>query len=183
MPASTVLETERLVLEPLNERFREEVVAVFADPEVIRYWHPDGAYTRERAEQRFEASVNAWAERGFGKRSAVVRETGDWIGFADAQPVPPAWPVVAGDVEIGWLLKRLAWGRGYGTEAGRAIRDEMFERLGLDTIVALCRPDNVASIRIMEKLGMTYEQQAAGAMNWDLDVYRVTRADWERRAP
>jgi RimJ/RimL family protein N-acetyltransferase len=149
----------------------------------MRYWHPDGAYTQQRAERSFASSLEAWETRGFGKRSALVRETGEWIGFVEACPVGAGVPAVADDVEIGWLLKRSAWGRGYGTEAGRAIRDEAFERLGLDTIVALCRPENVASVRIMEKLGMTYEQEAVGAMGEQYLVYRLSRTRWTAPEP
>jgi RimJ/RimL family protein N-acetyltransferase len=174
-----VIETKRLVLEPLEQRRRDEFIALTADPETMRYWHPHGAYSADVAGRHFAASLANLEERGFGKRSVVSKETGRWIGFVDTTYVGPGCgDVPATDVEIGWMLTPSAWGHGYATEAGRAIRDEAFGEIGLDNIIAMHHPDNVASGRIIEKLGMVFEQDVRGWGGWPLRVYRLTRERW-----
>jgi RimJ/RimL family protein N-acetyltransferase len=176
-----VLETERLLLEPLDEHRRDEFVALTALPETMRYWHPDGPWTREGAERRFDGSLEHLREYGFGKRWLVSKETGAGLGFVDTTTFGPGWGDVDPDaIEIGWMLTPSAWGRGYATEAARAIRDEAFERLALDSLLAGYHPENTASGRIMEKLGMTFDRDVAGANGWPLRVYQLSREQWER---
>jgi RimJ/RimL family protein N-acetyltransferase len=83
------------------------------------------------------------------------------------------------EIEIGWMLEPSEWGRGYGTEAGRAIRDEAFERLGLESIVAVHHPGNPASGRIMEKIGMEFERDVVDDTGWPYRFYRLPRDRWE----
>jgi RimJ/RimL family protein N-acetyltransferase len=66
------------------------------------------------------------------------------------------------EVEIGWWISPSVWHQGYATEGALALRDETFERVGLDCIIGRHRPANVASGRIMERLGMTFERDAVG---------------------
>ncbi len=124
-----VIETERLLLEPLSESCLEEFVSLTADAETLRYRSPLGAFPREVSESRFALSVERIREHGFGKRRVVSKESGSGLGFTDTKYL--GWScaeVSPGEVEIGWMLTRSMWGRGYGTEAGRAVRDEAFER-------------------------------------------------------
>src|SRR5262245_63222917 len=93
----------------------------------MRYWGT-GTYDRDTALRHFTGSLQQWEERGFGKHSIVVRETEEWLGFVDTTHVGPGCgDVEPEEVELGWMLKRTAWGRGYATEAGRASRDDGFE--------------------------------------------------------
>jgi len=61
------------------------------------------------------------------------------------------------EIELGYRLKRAAWGHGYASEAARAVRDFAFQTLHIKRLVALIDPDNVSSIRVAEKIGMEYE--------------------------
>ena len=177
----SILETERLLLEPLDANRRDEFVALTALQETMRYWHPDGPFTREEAERRFDGSLEQLRERGFGKRWLVSKERGTGLGFVDTTTFGPGWGDVAPDaIEIGWMLTPSAWGRGYATEAARAIRDEAFERLALDSLLAGYHPENTASGRIMEKLGMTFDRDVTDANGWPLRVYQLSREQWER---
>jgi RimJ/RimL family protein N-acetyltransferase len=80
--------------------------------------------------------------------------------------------------EIGWMLTRSAWGHGYATEAGAAVRDEAFVSLELESIVAVHHPANPASGRIMEKLGMEFERDVVSTTGWPYRLYRLTREHW-----
>jgi len=173
-----VLETERLRLEPVDESRLEEFVALTGDPQTMRYWSPIGAFSRGEAECRFGRALTRTRELGFGRRWIVVKATGSGIGFTEIKSFGSSCADVSPDeIEIGWMLAPSQWGRGYGTEAGRAARDEAFERLGLDTIVAVHHPDNTASGRIMEKIGMDYERDV-DAEGWPYRLYRLNRERW-----
>jgi len=71
------------------------------------------------------------------------------------------FPDVGGqpETEIGYRLARAYWGRGYATEAARAVRDYAFDTLRLQRLIAMIDPQNGASIRVAEKLGMVYEKE------------------------
>ena len=79
------------------------------------------------------------------------------------------------------VINTPAWGLGYATEAGAAVRDEAFERLELGSIVAEHHPENAASRRVMEKLGLRFERDGVTKDGWPLYLYRLTRAQWETR--
>ncbi|HSJ87148.1 MAG TPA: GNAT family N-acetyltransferase, partial [Anaerolineales bacterium] len=61
------------------------------------------------------------------------------------------------EIELGYRLKRAAWGQGYATQAARAVRDFAFHALNIKRLIALIDPENVSSIRVAEKIGMHYE--------------------------
>jgi [ribosomal protein S5]-alanine N-acetyltransferase len=177
-----VIETERLLLEPLDESRLEEFVTLTADSETMRYWSPMGPFARPEAERRFTEALARTRELGFGRRWIVSKDTDAGLGFTETKPFGASCPEVSPDeVEIGWMLTPSAWGCGYGTEAGRAIRDEAFEQLELASLVAVHHPENRASGRIMEKLGMAFERDVADIRGWPYRLYRLTRDSWEEQ--
>jgi RimJ/RimL family protein N-acetyltransferase len=177
------IETERLRLEPLDESRLEEFVALTADPEVMRYWAPTGPFDRVLAERNFATSLARIRDHGFGRRWVVLKENSAWLGFVDTKYFGGSCESVSPEeVEIGWMLRRAAWGRGYATEAGAAVRDEAFDRLGRDSIVAVHHPANAASGRIMEKLGMGFERDVVDNDGWPYRLYRLTRDQWASRS-
>jgi RimJ/RimL family protein N-acetyltransferase len=177
-----VIETERLLLEPLDGSRLEEFVALTANPDTMRYWSPDGPLKGDVAEQNFAASLARLREHGFGRRWIVSKESRAGLGFTDTKYFGQSCEDVSSDeVEIGWMLTPHAWGHGYATEAARAIRDEAFERLRLATIVAVHHPANGASGRIMEKLGMAFEREVVTRSGWPYRLYRLTREQWASR--
>jgi RimJ/RimL family protein N-acetyltransferase len=174
-----VLETQRLLLEPLDPSRLEEFVALTADPEVMRYWSPGGAFEREVAEANLGASLDRLAHYGFGRRWIVAKKDRTGLGFADTKFFGESCDDVSPEeVEIGWMLRRTAWGQGYATEAGRAIRDEAFGRLELESVVAVHHPGNGAAARVIEKLGMAFEREVVARNGWPYRLYRPTRAQW-----
>ena len=174
------IETERLLLEPLDETRLEEFVTLTANPETMRYWNPLGVFSREQAEDRFAGALARIRELGFGRRWIVLKETGVGIGFTETKHLGEGfWDIAPDEVELGWMLTPAAWGNGYATEAACAARDEAFERLGLPSVIALYHPDNPASGRIMEKLGMTYEGEGLDPRDWPYRLYRLNRGRWE----
>ena len=171
--------TQRLLLEPLDASRLEDFVALTADPETMRYWRREGPFTREVAERNFTAALNRSQELGFGRRWVVSKENGAGLGFTDIKYFGESCDDVSPDeVEIGWMLTPSAWGQGFGTEAGAAARDEAFHRLGLESIVAVHHPENTASRRVVEKLGMAFEREVVARDGWPYRLYRLTQEQW-----
>ena len=177
-----VIETERLRVEPFDLSRLEEFVALTADPETMRYWTAGGPFERDAAERNFATALARLREHGFGRRWVVAKENGAGLGFTDTKFFGESRAEVSPDeVEIGWMITPTAWGHGFATEAGSAIRDEAFERLGLESVVAVHHPENVASGRVMEKLGMAFERDVVDRRGWPFRLYRLTREQWASR--
>lgn len=172
------IQTERLVLEPWDERWLDDWIGLCQDPEVMRYIGPGMTWEPETARAVFRRALDHWHEHGFGWRAPIDKATGTWLGLAGLNYLSTGSDDVAEDVEIGWWLIPSAWGKGLATEAASAVRDEAFARLKLDRIVGRYQPANVASGRIMERLGMTHEQDTTGKYGEPLRIYSLTRADW-----
>jgi RimJ/RimL family protein N-acetyltransferase len=173
------IETERLLLAPLDVSRLEEFVLLTADPEVMRYWRSGGAFSRNAAERNFAASFARVDEHGFGRRWIVEKQGGAGLGFTETKYFGESCDDVSPDeVEIGWMLMRSAWGHGYATEAGAAIRDDAFVSHGLESIVAVHHPANAASGRVTEKLGMEFERDVVTTTGWPYRLYRMGRERW-----
>jgi RimJ/RimL family protein N-acetyltransferase len=116
-----------------------------------------------------------WSLRGYGQWALVERATGEVVGRAGLWE-PEGWP----GLEVGWLLARRHWGRGFATEGGRAAIAHAFGELGAEHVISVIRPDNTPSIRVAERLGETYERTItlAGAA---ADVFGIARPGLSER--
>jgi ribosomal-protein-alanine N-acetyltransferase len=119
----------------------------------MRYIGDGTPWPEQRSRQFVERQIELHRERGFCLWKLLPREGGGLIGFCGLQPLPGT-----PDIEIGWWLARVWWGRGLATEAARTALDDGFSRVSLGRIVAIAQPANSASIRVMLKLGMRYER-------------------------
>lgn len=148
--ATPPLATERLKLRRFIPADLEPLLGVFGDSEVMRYVGAE----RRPLDRREVAALMAcaetqWQRQGFGLLAIVELETGRLVGEAGLQPLEQG-----PDIEAGYTLARAAWGRGYATEAARAILRWGFAGLGLQRVVAVADPANAASLRVLDRLGM-----------------------------
>lgn len=151
------IETARLLLRRWRAADLEPFAAMNADQRVMRYLPAPMTRAESRAATaRFD---DHFARHGFGPWAVERRRKGDFIGFVGLQQVEFAAPF-APAVEIGWRLAPHAWGRGYATEAAREALDAAFDRFGLDEVVSLTVPENLPSLRVMERIGMTRDVEA-----------------------
>jgi RimJ/RimL family protein N-acetyltransferase len=142
-----VIETERLILRRV----------VPADLDMIARWNADelftrhlaGPLTREQTAEAFERWQRHWDEHGFGMLAVTDKETGELIGRTGPQ-YHRAWPA---DPEVGWGLDPAWWGRGLATEAGAASVEWTLGELGFTRVVSIATEENLASRRVMAKLG------------------------------
>ena len=154
-----MLETERLRLRTPRLDDMENVLELVSDPVAMTFIDEptsDPARVREALERWLER----WEVDGLGPFFVERREDGAFLGRTgflvwDRRSWQKSTFAVSGDhgqLELGWLLLRPHWGRGYATEAARAARDWASAR-GADSLISLIHPDNVRSIRVAEKLG------------------------------
>ena len=150
-----MLRTERLILAPWTEADCAAFTPIATDPEVMRYITGGEPWRADQIHEFVTRQVNQFASYGYcmWKLVPVEQLTDLLVGFCGLQPLPGT-----AEIEIGWWLARSHWGRGLATEAARCVLRDGFERAGLTRIVAIARPENTRSIRVMEKLGMRFEK-------------------------
>jgi len=158
----TTLHTARLRLEPLTHRHLEGVYAMDSNPEVARYVDGEPA-TLQQTIDWISRVERCWAAWGFGWWAFIELEGGLVVGTGCIQysryeadfPVDPNC-LRANPLELGWRLRRDSWGRGLASEAAAEMTRFAFERLDATELIAIAHPDNLASIRVMERLRMSY---------------------------
>lgn len=142
-----ILETDRLILRPYAMSDADEVHAYGSDPEVCRYTD-FGPNSREDTIAFLTAVTDP--DHPAIDFAIVLRETGRVVGGVGARPKED------GRYEFGWVLRRDQWGQGLVFEAAQALVAHVLTLDGVTTLCARCRPENLASARIMEKLGMEF---------------------------
>ncbi len=158
-PATEVLRTERLTLRRLRPGDLEPLAALYADPEIRRYF-PEGTRTREETREELEWFLEGHPRRPeLGLWATVLTATGAFLGRCGLLP----WTIEGRDeVEVAYLLDKAYWGRGLATEAARGIVRHAFGDLGLVRLIALVDPANERSRRVAERAGMRIERRVDG---------------------
>lgn len=177
-PRPMIFETERLRIRPwtLDERDVASALEIYGDPEVLRYMgggsgDADLAQARSRLERYLKASdPRPGFPTGLGLWAIEEKATSDAIGSVELVPLDGG-----PEIEVGYHLARRYWGQGFATEAARAAVRYGFETLGLDRIVGVVYPENLASRHVLEKCGMTYQRRGTW-FGWELDMLAVERA-------
>ncbi|BDM69243.1 GNAT family acetyltransferase [Streptomyces nigrescens] len=184
---STFLETARMALRPFTAGDVDRLVELDGDPEVMRYLNGGRPTPREtiRTEHlpRLRHSFPATGTVGYW--AAEAKETRAFLGWFEFRPVEEDGPAV---VELGYRLRRAAWGHGYATEGSRALIRKGFTELGVQRVTANTMAVNAASRRVMEKAGLRHVRTYVG--DWPDAIpgsehgeveYALTRAEWEQR--
>jgi ribosomal-protein-alanine N-acetyltransferase len=165
-------ETSRLILDVWQSSDWEELRPIATDVEVMRYITRGVPWTDEQIRSFVDRQVELYAERGFCRWKLIEKSTGEMIGFCG----PGLWRDVP-DVEIGWWLAQHRWGRGLATEAAEFALRDAFERVKLERVISIAVPENRASTRIMQKLGLKLECEfEAGGVG--MVRYAISRDDY-----
>ncbi len=147
-----MIETPRLLLRPWRDSDRAPFAEQNADPIVMRFL--TGPLTGEQSDAYAQRVQRHHAEHGFGKWAVEAPGVAPFIGAVGLSHVRYAASFTPA-VEVAWRLHRRFWGQGYATEAARAAIADGFGRIGLAEIVAVTTLGNLASQRVMQRLGMT----------------------------
>ena len=145
------IRTPRLRVRSWRDDDFEAYAAMNADPRVMEYF--PSVLSREESQARFALGQARMAAHGYGLWPVEVIGGASFIGFVGLANPDFSAPFLPA-VEIGWRLAAPHWGRGYATEAARAVLAYGFERLALSEIVSFTTRANVRSRRVMDKLGM-----------------------------
>lgn len=144
------IETDRLRLSVYRQEDLETVYRLASDPVVARYF-PDGpSVNRETVLASLPARLEYWERTGFGQFGVFLRDTGELIGYSGLKELE-----TTGRIELYYGFFPDHWAEGYATESARATLRFGFEIARLEEIVAVAHVENLGSIRVLEKIGMT----------------------------
>jgi RimJ/RimL family protein N-acetyltransferase len=167
------LESPRLVLRPFREGDHDALVELHNDPVVMRFINGGRPVGREEVLGGLVGRPGYWAAEESGP--------GEFLGWFEFRALDRS----GGEVELGYRLRRSAWGRGFATEGARALVRVGFAELGVERVMATTMTVNTASRRVMEKAGLVYvrtfheewDDPIEGAEHGDVE-YGLTRAQW-----
>jgi len=183
LPTPT-LNAARLRLRPFTEADADALFALHSSARVLRYWDSPPWTDRARAD-RFIAACRQLAEEGTGARLAIdLASDGRFIGWCALARWNPDFRSAA----LGYCLGDAAWGHGYATEAAGAVLQWAFDTLDLNRVQAETDTRNVASARVLEKLGFVREGTLREdcVVNGDVSdswVYGLLRREWRPISP
>jgi len=175
------LETTRLILRPIGEADAEEIFQYASNPNVTRYTlfetHRDLndtlTFIRDVAMKQYEEELPG--PLGICWKEDPARVLGTLGCF---------WATrVNKTMELGYAIAEQFWGRGIAAEASRAVIGHVFANYDVVRLQAHCMAENMASVRVMEKLGMTFEGRLRQAtfrrgLSWDMLIYSALRDEW-----
>ena len=173
-----ILETERLLLRHHVLDYLDALWALYCNAEITKYI-PDAPRSYEEARDELEWHMHGHPRHPeLGLWATIHKETGKFIGRCGLLP----WEIEGQqEVEIAYTLSQEYWGQGLATEAAKSILDYGFEKLKLRRLICLIDPENIASQRVAEKIGMRLEKRVDGIAgdNYPTLIYSITRTEWE----
>jgi len=171
-----MLVTERLRLRAFRKSDLDDYAALHADPEVLRYLFGGAQpWDKGRSWRHLAFLLGHWQLGGTGMWAVEHRGTDAFlgmIGFAE----PEGWP----GFELAWTLARRWWGNGYATEGARAALAYAFDTLGRNRVISLIHPQNLASIRVAERIGQSL-QGRVDVLGREMLCYATDRKEYERQ--
>ena len=164
------IKTDRLILRQFDLSDADFILTLLTEPSFIQNIGDRNVRTRTDAEKYLEnGPMTSYAKNGFGLLAVTLTETGETIGMCglikrDALE----------DVDIGYAFLPKFWSQGYAIEAAQGVMKFAKEVLGLKRIVAIVDPANAGSVRVLEKLGMTFEKMMKlSADDIDLKLFEI----------
>ena len=181
------LETERLVLRRFTAADVDNLAGLDADPDVMRFVSGGIPTSRDAIENEFLPAFLGYYQRyqAFGFWAAIEKPAGDFLGWFHFRPRQGS---AQDQVELGYRMRKSAWGKGYATEGSRALIRNGFTESGVQRVTAEAMAANTASRRVLEKAGLTLVRTfsqpwpgATGGPQIEVVEYALNRADWEQR--
>jgi RimJ/RimL family protein N-acetyltransferase len=175
MNMNSLPETDRLIIRNWNpDTEAEQAFQIYRDPEVSRFLGaPDESVEARREKLRQRNQKHRDLNEGSGYWAMEEKNTGELLGTIILQRLPDGAGNLTPEWEVGWHLKKSAWGKGYATEAGKTAIDYGFAVLKLPIIYAVVKPENHASIRVTQRLGMTPKGRTDRYYGTDLELFEL----------
>jgi RimJ/RimL family protein N-acetyltransferase len=166
------LHTPRLTLRPLVPRDAVTLYGIYQVEGVLQYFPNPNPPPLEKVERFIAGQQAHWEAYGYGNWGIVPKGKMDIIGWAGLQFLPET-----NETEVGYLLNRQSWGKGYATEATRASLRFGFEGFNFPEIIALVHPNNAASLKVAAKCGLTIIERK---VYWGVEMVRHTSKNPQR---
>ena len=147
---TTLIETERLILREYVDADAEAFLRLNSDPEVLRYTGDASLLSVQHAlEVLCTHPIEDYRNYGFGRWACIRKDSDQQIGYIGLKYLPEL-----DEVELGFRLERAHWGLVLATEGSLACIRYGFEKLGLNSIIGLAIPENLASVGVLKKCGL-----------------------------
>ncbi|GAB5466749.1 MAG: GNAT family N-acetyltransferase [Candidatus Kapaibacteriales bacterium] len=144
-------ETERLLIRPFQKSDLEPLAAMLADRDVMRFISKGETLSYTESTAYLERQIAHYEETGWSRFALIEKSSNNFIGFC-------GYAYFNGELDFGWRLKKEYWKKGYATEAAKKVLDLGHRTFIFPRIVSIAYSDNLASIKIMQKIGMKYEK-------------------------
>ena len=146
-----VFETPRLILGQFTENDASLILQLNSDPEIVKYVHEPVLTSEEQAKKILLDIILPQYKINLGRWAIYTKNSHDFIGWCGLKHRPEL-----NEIDLGYRLKKESWGRGYATEAAKHTLDHGFNNLHLNIITGRAHIENIASIKILEKIGMQF---------------------------
>ena len=163
-----IIETSRLGLREFKLDDAEQAYLLNLDPEVLKYTG-DVPFTSVKDSRTFLANYSDYKRNGFGRWAVVLKGTQEFIGWCGLKHHEE------GFVDIGFRFFKREWNKGYATESAEACINYGFEELGLSEIIGRAAAENYGSIRVLEKLGLSFWKKEPCKGISDSLIYRISK--------
>lgn len=169
-----ISETPRLIIRTFTADDVKLIYDLCKDPEVVKYLGEEPLTSKEQAHEVLNRKIieNQYNKYGFGRWAVHLKKNGTFIGWCGLKNED-------GEIDLGYRFKKKFWGKGYATEAAKAVLDYGFETLKLEKIHAKAMEENRASLAVMQNSGMRY----AGKQEFHTHPgirYEITADEWRR---
>lgn len=164
MTQTPIIKTRRLTLRPLQPADAVTLHRVYQNEGVLRYFPNPNPPPLEKLERFIAGQQEHWETYGYGNWGVLPDGEIDVIGWVGLQFLPEL-----NETEVGYLLDKPFWGKGYATETALASLQFGFDHFAFSRLIALVHPENIASRRVIEKCGMTYVETIH---LWGIDLMR-----------
>ncbi len=158
--------TQRLAFRQMTARDLDDMAALLGDPAVMRYY--PRPKNRDEARAWIHWNQRLYRQEGFGLWLLTLRATGEFVGDCGLTPQQVEGTT---DIEVGYHVRAALQGLGYATDAAAACRDHARDVLGVKRLIAIINPQNVASQRVAERIGLAYERDAISGSGEPVRIY------------
>ena len=149
-----VFETPRLILRRFAEKDFGLIRSLNSDPKVVKYLHEAVLKTDEQAKNILTNIILPQYKNNLGRWAMYTRAGNEFIGWCGLKSIPER-----DEIDLGYRLKRSSWGKGFATEAARKTLDYGLKHLKISLITGRAHIENIASIRVLEKIGMKFSRE------------------------
>ena len=157
MNEKVIVQTKRLIIREFQVTDIEALAKILAKPEVMLFFSPTGALSTKQTAVKIQSFLDSYQKYGYGKYALIHRQSGRLIGYCGI-----AVKEIEGKLEneLGYRLDSDFWGKGLATEAMKACLEYYFDKFKFDSVLGIVEPENKASIRVLEKVGMEFVKES-----------------------